>query len=84
MLERPPVEVTVKLHGWTPGESQICLSIPQASDMGRALDGASPAEQDLLYGRLLRHTIAELIDAFGELVSPSEPFASVVPRRPSP
>ena len=71
-----PVEVTVRLHGWGPGESEVELSIPETSDLGQLLAGASPAEQGLLFARLRRHLVAELADAFNGLESPREPAAS--------
>jgi len=67
------VEVTVRLHGWASGESEVELSIPETSDLGRLLATASPAEQALLFGRLRRHLVAELADAFSGLESLREP-----------
>ena len=75
-METPPVEVTVKLHGWASGESEVALSIPETSDLGRLLAAASPAEQGLLFARLRRHLVAELADAFSGLESSREPAAT--------
>jgi hypothetical protein len=75
-LEILPVEVTVKLHGWGSGASEVELSIPETTDLGRLLAAASPAEQALLFGRLRRHLTAELADAFAGLESAREPAVS--------
>lgn len=71
-----PVEATVRLHGWGSGESEVELSIPGTSDLGRLLADASPAEQGLLFARLRRHLVAELADAFSGLESPRETATS--------
>ena len=72
-METLPVEVTVTLHGWGWGESEVELSIPETTELGRLLAAASPAEQALLFGRLRRHLMAELADAFAGLESAREP-----------
>ncbi len=75
-METPPVEVNVKIYGWGSGESEVELSIPETSDLGRLLAGVSPAEQGLVFTRLRRHVVAELVDALSGLESPREPAAS--------
>ena len=75
-METLPVEVTVKLHGWGSGESEVELSIPETTELGRLLASASPAEQALLFGRLRRHLVAELTDALAGLESAREPAVS--------
>jgi hypothetical protein len=74
-VETPPVEITVRLYGLTSGESEVELSVPETSEVGRLLAGTSPAEQCLVFGRLRRHLIAELTDAFAQLERPPEPVA---------
>ena len=74
-LDIPAVEVTVRLHGWASGESVVELSIPETSDLGHLLAGATPAEQSLIFGRLRRHLVAELADAFAGLESRPESVA---------
>ncbi len=69
----PPVEVTVRLYGWSSGESEVELSIPETSDLGRLLAATSPDEQALLFARLRRHLLGEVVDAFASLESPLEP-----------
>ena len=75
MGETPPVEVTVKLYGWSSGESEVELSIPETSDLGRLLAAASPEEQALLFARLRRHLLGEVGDAFRALEVPLEPVS---------
>ena len=66
-MNSPPVEVTVRLFGWGSGESEVELSIPETSDLGRLLATAPPEEQGLLFARLRRHLVAEVTDAFAGL-----------------
>ena len=76
-MDKAPVEVTVKLYGWGSGDSEVGLSVPDTSDLGRRLATASPAEQELLFARLRRHLLTELKDAFSVLESAREPAPSV-------
>ncbi|MGH9035704.1 MAG: hypothetical protein ACRD0O_08050 [Acidimicrobiia bacterium] len=75
-METPHVQVTVTLYGWVSGASEVEISVPETSDLGRLLAAASPAEQALLFNRLRRHLVAELGDAFSGLESSREPAAS--------
>lgn len=68
-----PVEVIVKLYDFRPGESEVEISIPETSELGRLLAGASPAEETLLFARLRCRLVAELTDAFSGLERPWEP-----------
>lgn len=74
MSQSPPVEVTIRLYGWTPGESEVEISIPETSDLADRLRDASPAEASLVFARLHRRLTAELADAFSTL--DREPVAS--------
>ena len=65
--------MTVRLYGWSSGESEVELSIPETSDLGRLLTAASPEEQRLLLARLRRHLVSEVLDAFSGLESHREP-----------
>ncbi len=62
-METPPIEVTTKLYGWGPGESEVELAIPEKSDLAQLLADASPAQQGFLFARLRRHLPAVLTDA---------------------
>jgi hypothetical protein len=62
-----PVEVTLKLYGWTSGDSEVEVSIPPTSDLGRLLAVATPPEESLLLAHLRRRLVAELGDAFSSL-----------------
>ncbi|MGH9039749.1 MAG: hypothetical protein ACRDZ3_05920 [Acidimicrobiia bacterium] len=73
------VEVTIRLFGWGPGESEVELSIPDAGDFGRGLASRPADEQALLFARLRRHLVAELADAFAGLEGPPSRLA---PARP--
>jgi hypothetical protein len=74
-VETPPIEVTTKLYGWGPGESEVEVAIPEGSDLAHLLADASPAQQGFLFARLRRHLLAELADAFRTLEK-REPAAS--------
>jgi hypothetical protein len=74
-VETPPIEVTTRLYGWGPGESEVEVAIPSESDLAHLLADASPAQQGFLFARLRRHLLAELTDAFRALES-REPAAS--------
>ncbi|HYH50720.1 MAG TPA: hypothetical protein VEG38_14330 [Acidimicrobiia bacterium] len=74
-METPPVEITVRLYGLTSGESEVELSLPETSEVGRLLAGATPAERPHVFGRLRRHLVAELTDAFAQLERPPERVA---------
>lgn len=76
-MESAPVEVTVKLYGWGSGESEVELSIPETSDLGRLLAASSPDEQGLIFARLRRHLVAEVSDAFTQIEAPREPARSL-------
>ncbi|MGH9039748.1 MAG: hypothetical protein ACRDZ3_05915 [Acidimicrobiia bacterium] len=76
-MESAPVEVTVRLYGWGSGESEVELSIPETSDLGRLLASRSADEQGMIFARLRRHLVAELADAFADLESPREPARSL-------
>lgn len=67
--------MTVKLYGWGSGESEVELSIPETSDLGRLLAGGFPDEEGSLFARLRHRVVAELIDAFTRLESRREPAA---------
>lgn len=76
-MESASVEVTVKLYGWDSGESEVELSIPETSDLGRLLAASSPEEQGMIFARLRRHLAAELADAFAQIEAPREPARSL-------
>ena len=73
IVATPPVEVVVKLYGWGSGESEVELSIPDTSVLGRLLEAVPEDERALLFARLRRHLVAELNDAFSGLESPFAP-----------
>ena len=67
MSSQHPVEVTIRVFGWSPGESEVEISIPETSPLAGVLRAASSAEASLIFDRLHRRVTAELADAFATL-----------------
>lgn len=64
--DRPIIEVTVRLFGWAPGQSEVELTIPGHSDLGRP-----EASGTALFSPGLRRRIErELADAMASLTKP--------------
>lgn len=62
----PIVEVTIRLFGWAPGQSEVELTIPHPGDLGSA-----QASGTALFSPALRRRIErELADAMASLMKP--------------
>lgn len=72
----PPVEVSIRLFSWAPGESEVEISLPETSELAGMLEGASPGEAAIVFDRLYRHLTAELADAFHVLGADRETVVS--------
>ncbi|MGH8999045.1 MAG: hypothetical protein ACRDY7_06590 [Acidimicrobiia bacterium] len=59
-----PVEVTIRLVGARPGESEVDITIVESSELGQTLLRATPEDAEILFRGLGRRLCAELTDAF--------------------